>query len=125
MEQSVDNTMSWGSAGFLTGSSGSSLLKPLTLFAFSKRNSDRMPALKRTKILTILMHIAAWALLLIFPLWILPRSPLFFEVNSPAPSVVVPASFSLDPTMMQTESVITTILLAGFFYLNLYKLAPA
>jgi two-component system LytT family sensor kinase len=124
MGQTFNNTISWNGTDFLAGRSGSSLLKPLTLFLFSKRNPNPMPAAKRTKALTILMHIAAWTLLLIFPLWILPRSPLFFEVNSPSAAIDVATSFSLDPTMMQAESVITTILLACFFYLNLYRFAP-
>lgn len=100
----------------------SNLFKLLTLFAFTKRNSNPMPVTKRSKALTILLHAAAWALLLIFPLWILPRSPLFFQVTQDFSGS---AGFSLDPTWMQAESVITNILLAGFFYLNLYLLIPA
>jgi two-component system LytT family sensor kinase len=97
------------------------LFKLLTLFAFSERNANPMPVTKRSRALTVLLHVAAWTLLLIFPLWILPRSPLFFQVTQDFSGS---AGLSLDPSRMQAESVITNFLLAGFFYLNLYLLIP-
>lgn len=88
-----------------------------------------MSKITRSKILTVILHVSAWMLLLIFPLWVLPRSPLFFqEAVPPEPQPFnhnnTPTGFELDPTLMQTESVVTSILLAGFFYLNMYALIP-
>lgn len=78
------------------------------------------------KILIVILHLCGWALLLTIPFRFLGKSPLLLRGQpgiSPA-NVPGPVRIELDPQLIQFESIITTLLLAGIFYLNIYFLVP-
>ena len=76
------------------------------------------------KILIVVLHLCGWALLLTVPFRFLGRSSFFrpdFDRRLGGPR---PMRIEIDPHLMQIESLVTTLLLAVFFYLNLYVLVP-
>lgn len=72
------------------------------------------------------LHICGWALLLMIPFWFIERIPVFFKEPKPLQPAGAPVMHpeAFDPTWLRVESLLTTTLLAIFFYTNLFVLIP-
>lgn len=80
------------------------------------------------KILVIGLHVCGWSLLYIAPFRFIARIPELFIERMPSfkPGGVPPQMdlSDFDPSWLRIESVVTTTLLAIFFYINIYLLIP-
>lgn len=80
-----------------------------------------------SKIWILVLHISGWILILIVPFRFLGPTPFFIRDRvgfKPPPAGPRPAPMDIDPILFQIESLVTTLLLAAFFYLNFYLLVP-
>ncbi|HEX5167939.1 MAG TPA: histidine kinase [Cyclobacteriaceae bacterium] len=81
------------------------------------------------KTLIVILHLCGWALLLTVPFRFLGRSAFLLNDRpefgpEPGAGGPRPMRIEIDPHLIQIESIVTTLLLAGIFYLNLYVLVP-